>query len=331
MTVWQVAAGDGARDYAWVFLKFGVMLVGPGYPGPYEEHVDEYNAINRPFIKRFAKEICIGDLIVLKRPSGYLWEIVAVGEVSGSYAHVEAFADVDGWDLHHSRAVRWKIPMEPVVINGLKMGTLSRINNLGALEAARQIWSTGTWKPPIGDAVPSDTVGVDEVTDALIGKGLPTRSSAEVSDTVWRLRRLAKWYSAHSQDVSEYEIRTFLIIPLLTSLGWAEQRIKIEWRSIDVALFNSPYRSGAEPEIIIESKRIFDGLRLASNQAIGYARSFVNCNKFIVSDGIRYKLFLREGEDWRLSAYMNLLDPKRCFPLDETVEGSIQFFCSILP
>ncbi len=335
MATWQIAAGDGARDYSSVFLKFGVILVGPGSPGPYQTHAAEYNTPGewayRSFIRLFVEEVGTGDFIVLKRPSGALWEILAVGEVAGAYQHVEAFADVDGWDLQHSRAINWKVPPAPVIIAGLRRGTLNHVNHLGAFETAQQVWLTGTDVPPTGKAIPSDTVGVDEVTDALIEKGLPTRAAVEVADTVWRLRRLAKWYSAHSDDVSEHEIRTFLIVPLLTSLGWAEQRIKVEWRSIDVALFDLPYRPAAEPAIILESKRIFDGLRFAPDQAIGYAHTFARCERFIVSDGIRYKLFSRENDIWRFNAYMNLLEPKRHFPLDETVAGSIPFFCSLLP
>ena len=30
MNYWQVAAGDGGRDYSEVFLKYGVMLIGLG-------------------------------------------------------------------------------------------------------------------------------------------------------------------------------------------------------------------------------------------------------------------------------------------------------------
>ena len=42
MNFWQVAAGQGARDYSEVFLRFGVMLAGPGYPGPAPDRKDWY-------------------------------------------------------------------------------------------------------------------------------------------------------------------------------------------------------------------------------------------------------------------------------------------------
>ena len=95
MTIWQVAAGDGSRDYSDVFLKFGVILVGPGSEGNYFANKDAYNDPEswayRPFIEPFAERVVVGDLVVLKRPSGYQWEIIAVGEVTSEYLHQEVF------------------------------------------------------------------------------------------------------------------------------------------------------------------------------------------------------------------------------------------------
>ncbi len=49
--------------------------------------------------------------------------------------------------------------------------------------------------------------------------------------------------------MSEHETRTFLITPLLVALGWSEQRIKIEWDKLDVALFRYPhgYKEKGQP------------------------------------------------------------------------------------
>ena len=79
---------------------------------------------------------------------------------------------------------------------------------------------------------------------------------------------MAKYYQEHGAEVGEHEIRTFLIVPLLMSLGWAEQRVKIEWWNMDVVLFDTPYKKDtSKPVVIIESKRLFDGLRYAPDQA----------------------------------------------------------------
>ena len=143
---------------------------------------------------------------------------------------------------------------------------------------------------------------------------------------------MGKYYQEHGADVGEHEIRTFLIVPLLMSLGWAEQRVKIEWWNMDVVLFDSPYKKdSSKPLVIIKSKRLFDGLRYAPDQATEYARSCPSCMRFVVSDGIQYKLFLREGAQWRYAAYMNLTAPKRSHPYEQGVEGAVEFFRSMIP
>lgn len=46
MNYWQVAAGEGARDYSSVFLEYGVMLVGAGNPGSYFDNKAYANLLN---------------------------------------------------------------------------------------------------------------------------------------------------------------------------------------------------------------------------------------------------------------------------------------------
>ncbi len=226
MTIWQVAAGDGNHDYANVFLRFGVILVGPGSEGDYFLNRDAYE-FRESWPRSLAENQAIGDLVVLKRAYG--------------------------------------------------------------------------------------------------------RDAEVIVNTIWRLRRVAKWYNSHSSDVGEHEIRTFLIVPLLISMGWAEQKIKIEWNNIDVTLFDAPYSKQSNPLLIIESKRLWAGLQYAPEQAISYAQSYPTCKQLIVSDGIRYKLFHRTGDEWSYAAYMNLLAPKRSHPYEPDVDGAVSFFLALIP
>jgi hypothetical protein len=335
VAIWQVAAGDGSRDYADVFLKFGVILVGPGSEGEYFSNKDAYNYQDswayRPFIKPLAEELAKGDLVVLKRPSGYSWEIVAVGEITSDYLFENVFSDVDGWDLQHCRKIRWRTPLSQTIISGLRRGTLVRVNNQQAVDEVYKVWSNGQQVISITIPVEPEEISVDQLIDSLMIEGLPGQNAELIANTIWRLRRVAKWYSSHGSEVGEHEIRTFLIVPLLTSLGWAEQKINIEWNNIDVALFDTPYSKQSKPLVIIESKRLWDGLRYAPDQAISYAQSYPTCDRFIVSDGIRYKLFRREGDLWRYAAYMNLLAPKRIHPYESGVDGAVSFFLSVIP
>ena len=335
MKIWQVAAGDGPRDYADVFLRFGVILVGPGSEGDYFSNRDAYNNSDswayRPFIRPLAEELAKGDLVVLKRPSGYNWEIVAVGEIVSDYLFKDVFGDVDGWDLQHCRQVHWKIPTSQTVIAGLRRGTLVGVNHQQAVAEVQRVWAVGSKVTTIPIPDEPEEISVDQLIDSLMVEGLPGQSAELIANTIWRLRRVAKWYSSHGSDVGEHEIRTFLIVPLLTSLGWAEQKVKIEWNNIDVALFDTPYSKQSKPLVIIESKRLWDGLRYAPDQAASYAKLYPACDRFIVSDGIRYKLFKRSDDQWRYSAYMNLLAPKRVHPYEPGVDGAVSFFLNLIP
>jgi len=161
--------------------------------------------------------------------------------------------------------------------------------------------------------------------------GLPTSTAQDIASTIWKLRRIARWYNRHGRDVGEHEIRTFLIVPLLTSLGFAEQKLKIEWKNVDIAIFDKVYEPESEPIVLIESKRLGDGLLYASNQAERYAKLFPSCCYFIVSDGICYRLYEKVGNKWQFSSYMNLISPKRCHPYYEDVNGAVDFFLSLIP
>ena len=336
MTIWQVAAGDGNREYADVFLRFGVILVGPGSEGEYFSNQDAYNLSDRwsyrPFIKWLAEDADSKDLVVLKRPSGTRWEIVAVGEITSGYLHRNVFCDVDGWDLQHCRKVSWRTPVSKTIISGLRRGTLYRVSKSEVIDKIREVWSTGN--KVSSDPIPTEPVeiSVDQLVDSLMVEGLPVQNAEIIANTIWRLRRVAKWYNSHGSDVGEHEIRTFLIVPLLISLGWAEQKIKIEWNNIDVTLFDTPYSNQSKPLVIIESKRLWGGLQYAPEQAMGYAQLYPTCKQLIVSDGIRYRLFQREKNDeWRDVAYMNLLVPKRTHPYESGVDGAVSFFLALIP
>ena len=53
MNTWLVVAGDGSRDYADVFLRFGVILVGPGSDGDYFTNKDVYNKVDSDSYRQF--------------------------------------------------------------------------------------------------------------------------------------------------------------------------------------------------------------------------------------------------------------------------------------
>ena len=109
--------------------------------------------------------------------------------------------------------------------------------------------------------------------------------------------------------------------------------MKIEWKHKDVALFDAQYSKGNEPVVIIESKRLWDGLGDAPEQAERYVGQYPTCKTFIVSDGIRYKLFTKpkRAHKFRFSAYLNLLTPTRKHPYKSRVGGAASFLSKMIP
>lgn len=328
MNLWQVAAGDGSRDYADVFLDFGVMLVGPGGRGRYEPKVREYD--HWPTIKTLATEVLEGDLVVLKRPKGRQWEVLAVGQVVGQYEWLASFEDVHGWDLQHARRVEWRKPASSVVVDGLTRGILKHIwHDVQAQLIA--LWQQSTvLHPQVLPPLPPE-LKEDQLISLLIDDGLRVADAEIVASTLRRIRRLADWYDRKGSDVSEHETRTFLVVPLLLALGWSEQRLKIEWERTDLALFDRPYSKDAKLTGIVETKRLHEGLGYAERQAIRYTDTYPSCVRILMTDGVNYKLLHRNGEQWTHVGSMNILCPRRKHAYLDGVGGAEAVLRALLP
>lgn len=122
MQYWQIGIGDGRVDMAEIFIKLNVALLGPGRSGDYFDNRESYEQLSDGhLVKKFAEEIQIGDILVLKHienPQTKTWRIHAVGEVVGPYRYEPIFDSVDksGWDVQHCRRVRWKKPPSDLIV-----------------------------------------------------------------------------------------------------------------------------------------------------------------------------------------------------------------------
>lgn len=122
MQYWQIGIGDGQVDMVELFLKLNVALLGPGKNGDYFDNRYAYDHMpDGHLVKKFADEIQIGDILVLKHianPQTKTWIIYAVGEVVGPYRYEPIFDCVDrsGWDVQHCRRVKWKIPVDRTIV-----------------------------------------------------------------------------------------------------------------------------------------------------------------------------------------------------------------------
>lgn len=118
------------------------------------------------------------------------------------------------------------------------------------------------------------------------------KTAENLTATLDRIRSLAQYYHEHYDrpDVREHETRTFLVIPLLLALGWAEQQIKIELpvkdrRRADVACFPKPYtKKNPGCVLILETKAFSQGLDYAPEQAKRYPDSLPKCQVVVLGE-----------------------------------------------
>lgn len=325
---WQIAAGSQGRDYSNYFIRFGMAFVGG----------KEYAAS--------MAEIEVGDRVLMKRGKS---QIVAVGEVVNrdgrhrGHGDKAWLRDVDGWDLSAYCYVDWHIPPKPLGVEGLTRNTIQRVHKQQLRLKAAQVISDFPSQEII-DPGPRQTKPVedDEIIVHLITQGLRPGAAEDLTATFNRIRRLARYYYGRRwEDIREHETRTFLVIPLLLALGWAEQQIKIELPAggrgrADVACFSKPYgRNNGECVLIIETKGFSQGLHYAQAQVESYAKEFPNCRCMVVSNGYCYKTWERQDDgqfEERPSAFLNLLAPTDRYPLDpENVLGCLEVFRLLLP
>jgi hypothetical protein len=90
---------------------------------------------------------------------------------------------------------------------------------------------------------------------------------------------------------SERELVCHVTVPLLTALGWPCEQIAVEWRRADVAVFDDVHRDPAACRIVVEVKRLGDGLGFAHRQAARYAGRLPRPVDLLITDGVRYRFY----------------------------------------
>lgn len=323
-TVWQHAAGDNDRNYVDLCLRWGVILNGPGHLGPWPDcrlplHEEGWSAKKLSDLRRFCEDMLEGDIVVLRLGTNI---VPAVGVVVSGYEWCDAFGDVDGWVLQHVRRVRWHwIGPRTFETYALKLGdTTQRLNDgavrawLESLEPNQSLHAELPTLPRDNDVREIDFARISEF---LFDHGVASASITRLMDEIGELTRIARWYGrADGKHPSEHETVAYLVVPLLRALGWTPQRMGIEWSYLDVALFDSLPRDDDSLQVVVEAKKMDNACLAAKAQAAGYAVTRTACRRVIVTDGIRYGVYVKaDSGEFELYAYLNLSRLRDAYPV----------------
>ena len=300
--VWQISGGPLTRSYANVFLQYGVALIGPGDAGPWgPERGDE--EFESGFVRRFASEIAVGNVFLLRTG---LSSVVAVGIVASEYQYQSAFDDVNGWDLQHTRRVRWyRLPAHHTFAGAVFGANPPRCSRVWATDvmdfAQRFIKSPPThWQTDSLPDLPCEQPELDELPSALVS------IVAQAADLVPLLQDRQRFGDQPSED----ELIAHFVVPTLRALGWPPENIAVQWRHVDVAVFTALPRTTENCHLVIEAKRLGAGVEGALEQATGYVAMLGVLRDVIVTDGVRYRMYAASRNCEPL-AYANLVRLKQ--------------------
>lgn len=325
--LWQIGTGDYTRDYSKMCLDFGIAIVGPGWPGDARKTPPELVTENDWGIR--LTQIKVGDVVLLRRGQTL---IKAVGRVTKDYDYSLSLSDIHGWDLNHYITLEWltRRDGQDIVLPHAMIG-YSSMSAIGKnYDAVKEIVNSQELIPYRSERKLSDLrypgpVTIDDLKDHLIEHGIRIADAENTADTIARIITLVKWYNKNYPNVLEHELRAFMVIPLLMSLGWSEQKMKLEYDKIDIALFNAPYTKHTkdQPEIIIETKTFEDGLLLAKEQLNYYAGKYPTCRTMVTTNGYRYNVYKKDADSFGLRSYFNLLDMRRHDYIENHILGAL--------
>lgn len=335
-TIWQHAAGDTKRNYVDLCLKWDVVLNGPSKEGAWPDcekqlRHDKWTERKITGLRRFCEEMSDGDIVVLRMGTN---SVYGVGHIVDEYQWNPCFNDVDGWDIGHVWRVRWlwkytdRNSGKPKTFDTytLKLGdTTQKLDSeevkswLKSLDITSNDYDRSL--PDLPEENDCAEISIESISEELFDAGMASNSISSLLDEMGELTRIAKWYDRSGEAPSEHETVSYLVVPLLRALGWTPQKMAIEWNNIDVALFSGVPRDKKYLSVVVEAKKIHSASLSALSQAAYYAESYEKCQRIILTDGLRYGVFVKnhtgsdDENEFFLHAYMNLTDLRDKYPI----------------
>jgi hypothetical protein len=322
--VWQVGTGSHERSYGDIFLKYDTMAVGPGDKGPYNEKIySPYGDVSNS-LRRFYQNAKKGDLVVLRLGTG---QVLALGEIEDDGPVMnEEFGDIDDYHLQHVRRVKWFPNTKknfPIRTLGGQVRTFAGVKAPSVLRWIERVRvpSKALHRKLKHLPKPSVSLSLQELKRGLIAAGLSMERANKVVTRLNSLRGIAQWYQDEEKRLgkrpSEHETIAYMAIPFLQSLSWMRENAAIEWNGIDVALFDRLPSKDAFLRCVVEAKAFGSSVFKPFEQAADYARvkGREYCKRLIVTDGIRYMYFKKQGGEFKPQAYLNILRMRKHYPL----------------
>lgn len=292
--VWQISSGPRSGPYAETFLRYGVALIGPGDTGPWRPSspLPEW-----PQVRLFASEVREGDILLLRSGSS---QVEAIGIVASGYQYLSQFDDVNGWDLQHARRACWfRLPEDHRFDGAVFMGpSFGRVMQPEVITYAQRFVNSPPtdWQSASLPSLPPEEPDLDEVPADL----------QEIVAVACDLGGGLYWDGqAFGPQPTEREMVAHLVVPFLRSLGWSQEQIALEWQFTDVAVFRSLPRAAESCWLVVEAKKLGEGLDLALQQARDYVPATRADCDVLVTNGVRYRLHARDC-GYAPVAYANL-------------------------
>jgi hypothetical protein len=331
--VWQIAAGEPARNYTQLFLEHDIMFMGPGRYGDYNERPEEYEKAKEMgeytsmaigFVRRFCKDVREGDFILLR----FQKKVVAIGIAHpDGYRWDETFDDVYGWDLQHTRRVWWQNHLtdelnriqdsaegEDIFSDVPRLSTFTEVHIDRVKDRVKDLFHSIDVErdlKELPESLPAP-LELDKLGELLYQKGLPNDAVDKLTKAIEEQRRLAKWYQnigEKSDRPKEHEVVAHMVLPFFKALGWSEQLLAVEWKKVDLAVFSSTPTNEGNCVLICEAKGLHHGLQGVLEQAKKYYDKLKpkNCNKILLTNGVRYHLFEHnKNGNWNPTGYLNI-------------------------
>jgi hypothetical protein len=328
-TYWCVGSGSYQRSFSDVFFDFGVFATDActhkdGIGCSHHCHGRRLNAVKK------------GDVLVLKQGVS---KILGVGIVVGEVISEDHF-NMSGWNFGVYRKVKWFRPKEqeiPFKNQGLSQGTINRTHKQNIKDEAEK--GILEWDPVqidgqnIKQVFKTQKVSLDKIVGGLKPNSKPNLLAAlrDISDLAKDYRKIG--------DCSEAQVRTFLVVPILIALGWTSRKMKLEYpiqninnnkNRADVACFDNDYNNDTSeaPKMIVEVKKMSEGLTNAKWQAFKYAKK-IGVKLVCVTNGYCYQIYdlnkqIGNPDDPEPNAFINIITPTDKYPLNEETDGAVQ-------